>query len=145
MSLISYLTTIEFGAGVLETLQTQLAALGISRPLLVSDRGLERTGLVERVRSLCPSGTPAFLDVPTNPTEEAVLEAVGAFSAGQCDGIVALGGGSPIDLGKGVALLASHPGPLAQYAMILGGLDRITAKLTAAPGNNAEIGGLKFP
>lgn len=46
MSLISYLTTIEFGAGVLETLQTQLAALGISRPLLVSDRGLERTGLV---------------------------------------------------------------------------------------------------
>lgn len=146
MSLISYLTTIEFGAGVLETLQTQLAALGISRPLLVSDRGLERTGLVERVRSLCPSGTPAFLDVPTNPTEEAVLEAVGAFSAGQCDGIVALGGGSPIDLGKGVALLASHPGPLAQYAMILGGLDRITAKIPpviAIPttaGTGAEVG-----
>ena len=146
MSLISYLTTIEFGAGVLETLQTQLAALGISRPLLVSDRGLERTGLVERVRSLCPSGTPAFLDVPTNPTEEAVLEAVGAFSAGQCDGIVALGGGSPIDLGKGVALLASHPGPLAQYAMILGGLDRITANIPpviAIPttaGTGAEVG-----
>ena len=146
MSLISYLTTIEFGAGVLETLQTQLAALGISRPLLVSDRGLERTGLVERVRSFCPSGTPAFLDVPTNPTEEAVLEAVGAFSAGQCDGIVALGGGSPIDLGKGVALLASHPGPLAQYAMVLGGLDRITAKIPpvlAIPttaGTGAEVG-----
>lgn len=146
MSLISYLTTIEFGPGVIGTLQTHLAALGISRPLLISDRGLERTGLVERVRALCPPGTPTFLDVPTNPTEEAVLEAVSAYSAGQCDGIVALGGGSPIDLGKGVALLASHPGPLAQYAMILGGLDRITSRIPpviAVPttsGTGAEVG-----
>lgn len=146
MSLISYLTTIEFGAGVIGTLPTHLAALGISRPLLVSDRGLERTGLVESVRTLCPSETPTFLDVPTNPTEEAVLEAVGAFSARQCDGIVALGGGSPIDLGKGVALLASHPGPLAQYAMILGGLDRITAgvppviAIPTTAGTGAEVG-----
>ena len=146
MSLISYLTTVEFGAGVLDTLPAHLLALGISRPLLVSDRGLQKTGLVERVLALCPTLTPTFLDVPTNPTEEAVLEAVRAFAEGQCDGIVALGGGSPIDLAKGVALLASHPAPLEQYAMILGGLDRITPSIPpviAIPttaGTGAEVG-----
>lgn len=146
MSLISYLTTVEFGAGVLGALPAHLAALDISRPLLVSDRGLERAGIVERVQALCPAITPTFLDVPTNPTEEAVLEAVRFFAEGQCDGIVAIGGGSPIDLAKGVALLASHPTPLEQYAMILGGLDRITPKLPpviAIPttaGTGAEVG-----
>lgn len=146
MSLISYLTTVEFGAGVLDTLPAHLLALGISRPLLVSDRGLQKTGLVEGVLGLCPALTPTFLDVPTNPTEEAVLEAVRAFAEAQCDGIVALGGGSPIDLAKGVALLASHPAPLEQYAMILGGLDRITPRIPpviAIPttaGTGAEVG-----
>jgi 4-hydroxybutyrate dehydrogenase len=146
MSLITYLTTVEFGAGVLDTLPQHLQALGITRPLLVSDRGLAGTGLVDRVLALCPSGTSVFLDVPTNPTEEAVLAATAMFAAGTCDGVVALGGGSPIDLAKGVALLASHPGPLEQYAMILGGLDRITAKIApvvAIPttaGTGAEVG-----
>lgn len=146
MSIISYLTTIEFGAGAVNTLPTLLAALSMSRPLLVSDRVLEKSGLVERVRALCPAGTPMFLDVPTNPTEEAVREAVHAFAEGRCDGIVALGGGSPIDLAKGVALLASHPAPLEQYAMILGGVERITPEIAptiAIPttaGTGAEVG-----
>ncbi|MEO5805446.1 iron-containing alcohol dehydrogenase [Devosia sp.] len=146
MSLITYLTTIEFGAGVLQTLPQHLQSLGITRPLLVSDHGLARTGVVDRVRALCPAGTPVFLDVPSNPTEEAVVAAAAMFAAEGCDGVVALGGGSPIDLAKGVALLASHPGPLEQYAMILGGLDRISASVApviAIPttaGTGAEVG-----
>ena len=56
MATITYLTTIEFGAGVLKTLPEQLAALGVKRPLVVSDRGLERTGLVAQVLALCPPG-----------------------------------------------------------------------------------------
>ena len=118
----------------------------MNRPLLVSDRGLAGTGLVARVQGLCPAGTPVFLDVPPNPTEEAVQAAVRVFAEMRCDGVVALGGGSPIDLAKGVALLASHPAPLAQYAMILGGLDRITGTLPpviAIPttaGTGAEVG-----
>lgn len=146
MSLITYLTTIEFGAGVVDTLPQHLQQLGIARPLLVSDRGLASAGLVERVRALCPAGTPDFLEVPTNPTEEAVEEAVKVFAAHGCDSIVALGGGSPIDLAKGVALRASHPAPLRQYAAILGGLERITPNLPpviAIPttaGTGAEVG-----
>jgi alcohol dehydrogenase class IV len=146
MSLISYLTTIEFGAGTLATLGQHLAGLGITRPLLVSDRGLAGTGLVDTVAALCPSGSPRFLDVPSNPTEEAVLAAVAVFAEHGCDGIVALGGGSPIDLAKGVGLLATHEGPLSSYAMILGGLERITsavAPVIAIPttaGTGAEVG-----
>lgn len=146
MSLITYLTTIEFGTGVLGTLPQHLQSLGITRPLLVSDHGLAGTGVVERVRALCPAGTPVFLDVPSNPTEEAVVAATAIFEAETCDAVVALGGGSPIDLAKGVALLASHPGPLEQYAMILGGLDRISARVApviAIPttaGTGAEVG-----
>ena len=146
MSLINYLTTIEFGSGVLATLPQHIAALGMKRPLLVSDRGLASTGLVERVLALCPAGTPAFLDVETNPTEEAVVAAVERFTSEGCDGVIALGGGSPIDLAKGVALLATHAGPLEPYAAILGGLDRITAvvapviAIPTTAGTGAEVG-----
>ena len=143
---ISYLTSIEFEAGSVATLPEQLAKLGIERPLLVSDHGLKAAGLVDKVLALCPEGTPVYLDVPTNPTEAATLGALDAYRAHDCDGLVALGGGSPIDLGKGVVLLATHEGPLERYAVILGGLARITsavAPMIAIPttaGTGAEVG-----
>ncbi|GGG31162.1 iron-containing alcohol dehydrogenase [Chelatococcus composti] len=146
MGTISYLTTTEFGPGSLAKLADGLTGLGIRRPLLVSDRGLAATPLVERVRALCPAGTPLFLDVPTNPTEEAALAALEVYRGEGCDGLVALGGGSPIDLAKAVGLLATHPAPLARYAAIDGGMAHITAAvapLIAIPttaGTGAEVG-----
>lgn len=146
MHQISYLTSIEFGNGSVKTLPEQLTKLGIARPLVVSDHGLKAAGLVDAVLELCPAATPVFLDVPTNPTEEATLGALEMYRAHDCDGLVALGGGSPIDLGKGVVLLATHEGPLERYAVILGGLARITpavAPMIAIPttaGTGAEVG-----
>ena len=84
--------------------------------------------------------------MPPNPTEAAVLAGVKAYRAGRCDGIVAIGGGSPIDLAKGVALLATHPPPLEQYGAIYGGIGRIgpkVASVIAVPttaGTGAEVG-----
>lgn len=147
MALISYLTTVEFGAGVVATLPDHLAQLGLSRPLIVSDHGLQATGLVDRVRSLCPGDAPpVFLDVPANPTESATLAALERYRSEGCDGLIALGGGSPIDLAKGVALMATHDGPLESFAAIYGGLPRITAAVApviAIPttaGTGAEVG-----
>lgn len=146
MALITYLTTIEFGAGAVLTLPEQLGALGIRRPLIVSDRGLEKTGLVARIASLCPAGSPHFLDVPTNPTEAAAHQALAAYRGEGCDGLVAAGGGSPIDLAKAVALLATHDGPLEPYAAIHGGIPKITAAVApvvAVPttaGTGSEVG-----
>src|SRR5439155_16237952 len=122
MATIAYLTTVEFGAGTASTLPEQLTAVGVTRPLIVSDRGLAATGLVKRIETLCPPGSPVFLDVPPNPTEAASRAALAVYQAHGCDGICAVGGGSPIDLGKCVALLASHSGPLESYAAIYGGV-----------------------
>jgi 4-hydroxybutyrate dehydrogenase len=148
MATISYLTTVEFGEGVIAGLGAHIEALGIRRPLLVSDAGLVGAGLVERVQALLPPDRPAtlFTDTPPNPTERAVLAALDLYRSRNCDGLVALGGGSPIDLAKAVALLATHPGPLASYALIEGGLERITAdvaRVIAIPttaGTGAEVG-----
>ena len=125
MSAIFYLSNIEFGSGSLATLPEALAELGILKPLLVSDRGLASQGVVDRVSELLPDGALQFLDVPPNPTEDAVISAAATYIGSSADGIVAVGGGSPIDLAKGVALVVTHPPPLDQYAAILGGLARI--------------------
>lgn len=140
---IGYLTTIDFGSGEIATLPAALEELAIKRPLLVSDHGLSESGMIDRIRRYVEPAA-VFLDTPPNPTEEAVEAALSVWHDGRCDGIVALGGGSPIDLAKGVALLATHDGPLEQYAMIYGGLERIAgvAPLIAVPttaGTGAEV------
>jgi 4-hydroxybutyrate dehydrogenase len=145
MARIAYLTTIDFGPGEFATLLGAVAELGLVRPLVVSDQGIAATGLVERVTALLGSAV-LFLDTPPNPTEEAVEAALALWRAEGCDGIIALGGGSPIDLAKGVALLATHDAPLEQYAAIYGGTARITAAVApviAIPttaGTGAEVG-----
>ncbi len=146
MARITYLTAIEFGAGSVATLASAPAELGMRRPLLVADRGVMAAGLGDKALAHLPAGTPVFVDTPPNPTESAVRAALALYRAEGCDGIVALGGGSPIDLAKGVALLATHEGSLESFAMIYGGLDRITAAvapLIAIPttaGTGAEVG-----
>jgi 4-hydroxybutyrate dehydrogenase len=146
MSRIAYLTNIDFGPGELKALATAPAETGMKRPLLVTDKGIEAVGLLARALAFLPPGTPVFLDTPPNPTEAAVNAALALYRAEGCDGVIALGGGSPIDLAKGVALLATHDGALETYAMIYGGLERITAKVApmiAIPttaGTGAEVG-----
>jgi 4-hydroxybutyrate dehydrogenase len=144
VGVISYLGTVEFGAGTVSRLGETLAELGVTRPFLISDHGLAATGLVDRVAAFLPDHV-RFLDVPPNPTEDAVRAAAIAYIESGADGIVALGGGSPIDLAKGVALLATHPEPFEQYAAILGGLTKIgpVAPLVAIPttaGTGSEVG-----
>jgi alcohol dehydrogenase class IV len=146
MARIAYLTTIDFGPGEVAGLPAAVTELAIARPLVISDRGLAASGLLDPVAALLPADTPRFLDTPPNPTEAAVAAALDLYRAEGCDGVVALGGGSPIDLAKGVALLASHDGPLETYAVIYGGLGRITAAVApviAVPttaGTGAEVG-----
>lgn len=108
-------TQVRFGAGVVETLPKELKLLGLSRPLLVTDPGLVAAGIAARVHALLPEGSPLFSDLPANPATEHVAAAVARYRDAGCDGLVALGGGSAIDLAKGVALMATHPGELRDY------------------------------
>ena len=148
MALIQYLTRIQFEAGAIALLAGELARLGVSRPLIVTDKGIVAAGLLTTVlgQSGLAQDTAVFDETPENPTEAAALRAVLRFNEAGCDSVVALGGGSSIDLGKAVSLLATHPGPLAQYAVILGGMDRITPNkppVVAVPttaGTGSEVG-----
>jgi 4-hydroxybutyrate dehydrogenase len=148
MSIITYLTTIRLAEGAVADLPQDMKDLGLKRPLIVSDRGLVAAGMVERLKAAAPVLADArlFADVPTNPTEEATLAALDLYRAQGCDGVIALGGGSPMDLAKGVALLATHEGPMAQYMLVLGGLARITpavAPVICIPttaGTGSEVG-----
>ena len=146
VSQMYYLTNISLGSGSISVLPERLAALNIRKPMLVTDSGVLKT---EAFRSVCAVAGISFhvySDTPANPTEEAVEDALVIYREQNCDGIVALGGGSPIDLAKGVALLANHPSPLGQYALINGGLSRIkdtVAPVIAIPttaGTGSEVG-----
>ncbi len=147
MATITYLTRIEFDHGALAGLQGYLQDTGIRTPMLVTDRGVIAAGLLDRVRAALPDHAQVtiFDATPPNPTEDATLAALELYRSAGCDGLVAIGGGSPIDLAKGVALLATHDGPLAQYALIEGGVGRIgpTAPVIAVPttaGTGSEVG-----
>jgi len=144
---ISYLTTVKFDFGAIAELAGALQSLGIKRPLIVTDRGVRAAGLVDRAEAAMQVPTAAiFDDTPTNPTERAARAALELFRGNGCDGIVAIGGGSPIDLAKACALLATHEGPLSRYAAVEGGIARITSNMPpviAVPttaGTGAEVG-----
>jgi len=148
MARITYLTTIDFDHGAVAGLPDALAELGIARPLIVSDRGLVDAGLVDRVTATLPAdmSVEVFDGTPANPTEAAALEACDRYLEGGRDGLVAVGGGSSMDLAKAVAVLTTHPQPLSQYAMIEGGVARLTdalAPVVAIPttaGTGSEVG-----
>ncbi|MBI1394860.1 MAG: iron-containing alcohol dehydrogenase [Betaproteobacteria bacterium] len=148
MATISYLTTTQFDFGAIGLLAGECTRLGIARPLIVTDAGIVASGLLDRLRDALPAGMSArvFDGTPPNPTERAVLAALERYREAGADGVIAIGGGSSIDLGKAVALMATHPGPLVQYAAVEGGAGRITAAvapLVAIPttaGTGSEVG-----
>jgi 4-hydroxybutyrate dehydrogenase len=113
--------------------------------LIVTDPGVRGAGIADEVAGGL-DGATWFDRSPPNPTEEAVHEAAEAFRQARCDGIVAIGGGSSIDLAKGVALVSTHPGPLIDYAAVHGGVERITSRVVptvAVPttaGTGSEVG-----
>jgi 4-hydroxybutyrate dehydrogenase len=148
VALINYLTQIHFAHGALKVLPDECARLDIRRPLIVTDPGVRQAGLVDRLlASMNHSGEPIIFDqTPANPTEQAIRTATRQFAAEKCDGIIALGGGSSIDLGKGVSIAATHSGPLRAFAAIEQGLNKITrsvSPLIAIPttaGTGSEVG-----
>ena len=148
MALIHYLTPVQFGFGAIRLLPAELNRLGIRRPLLITDRGIVKAQLLTRIAAHLPAIEPAriFDSTPQNPTQFAVTMAAAQYKAHACDGIIAIGGGSPLDLAKGAALLATHEGSLDQFAAVAGGMERITsavAPVIAVPttaGTGSEVG-----
>ena len=100
-------TETRFGAGRVAELPDVLANLGITRPLIVTDRGLGMTAIPARIEALARSGASPHLwtGADQNPTGEQVMAGTQAFHNHRADGVIALGGGSGLDAGKSVALV----------------------------------------
>jgi len=115
---MSFPTRIVFGKGAVKEVPNHLARLGVKKPLVVTDRGLVSTGLLARLTSALEAAHVPFAlfdGVEPNPTGATVERGLAAYRDAGCDGVVGIGGGSPIDAAKGVRLLATHALPLAQY------------------------------
>jgi 4-hydroxybutyrate dehydrogenase len=146
MAYIFYLTHIHLGFDALSNLGGECARVGIKRPLVITDKGVVAAGLVAKtIDALKLGAVQVFDETPSNPTESMVMKAAAHYRSEQCDGLIAVGGGSSIDLAKGVAIAATHPGTLTEYATIEGGSNKITgqsAPLIAVPttsGTGSEV------
>lgn len=146
MATLTYLTTTHFDFGAVQQLPSELRKAGITKPFIATDAGVRAVGLVEKVTRALDADVPLSLfdETPGNPTEAAVAKAFAQYTADGCDGIIAIGGGSSMDLGKAVALLAGSGGPLAQFDPLAGGakLIKSVAPLIAVPttaGTGSEV------
>lgn len=107
----SYPTAIRFGAGRITELADACAASGIQNPLLVTDKGLANLPITSATLDILEQaglGRGLFSDVDPNPNEQNLTDGVKAFKAGNHDGVIAFGGGSGLDLGKLIALMADQ-------------------------------------
>lgn len=146
MAFIYYVTQVQFEFGAIQLLRQECARVGITRPLIVTDPGVKAAGILQKALDALPGMPVAVFDqTPSNPTEAAVRAAAALYQSSGCDGLIAVGGGSAIDCAKGVAIAATHEGPLTTYATIEGGSLKITeraAPLIAVPttsGTGSEV------
>jgi len=145
----SYPTCISFGVGALSTLPSHARRLGMKGPLVVTDRGVVHAGIAERVYATLRGAGMSFVPfehVPQNPTDADVSAGLAAYRAGDCHGIIGLGGGSPLDAAKLIALMVNHEPPLSRYDEAVGG-DRHVCNpvppivtIPTAAGTGSEVG-----
>ena len=110
-------TSIRFGPGARKEVAKHLAASGHVRPLVVTDRGLAALPVFERfLGELKQLATATFSGVAGNPVRGQVVAGVAAYKAHGADSIIGIGGGAALDVAKAVALMASHPGDILEYA-----------------------------
>lgn len=115
---MSFPTRMVAGPGALARLPGELARLGVKRPLLVADRGVEAAGILARVAEVLAGagfGAESYLGISKNPKEADVTDGVEAYRAAGADLVIGLGGGAPMDVAKAIALKVTHELPLAEY------------------------------
>ncbi len=111
-------TTIEFGAGKVAQLGSIAAAMGAKKALVVTDKGIVKTGLITRIETPLKEagiGYKVFDEVEPNPLDRIVEKGAALAREMKADVIIGVGGGSSIDSAKGVSLLVTNPGGIRDY------------------------------
>ena len=146
----SYPTSIKFGAGRIKELADHCKAVGMKKPLLITDRGLAPMAITQNALDILEAaglGRAIFANVDPNPNDINLAAGVKAFKDGGHDGVVAFGGGSGLDLGKCVAFMAGQSRPVWDFEDIgdwwtrasVSGIAPIIAGPTTA-GTGSEVG-----
>jgi len=146
----NYPTRVWFGAGRIAELPAACRALGVKRPLVITDRGLATAGITHDVlQILAANGLGAALcsEAQPNPVLDNLLAAVNVFRSGAHDGVIAFGGGSGLDLGKLVAFMAGQTRPVWDFEDIGDAWTRANADAIApviaiptTAGTGSEVG-----
>jgi 4-hydroxybutyrate dehydrogenase len=149
MSIWSFPTKIVFGAGEISRLGQETAALGVSRVLLVADAGVEKNGLLSApLASLSKAGlvTSVFTGVDGNPTEQNIEDGAKAYAGHRAEAVVAVGGGSPMDAAKLIALRAKCSLPFEELDDAIDGGVHVPAEVPpvitvpTTAGTGSEVG-----
>ena len=111
----NYPTPIWFGQGRINEIQQACDNLNISKPLIVTDPGILKTDIVEKINSYLNEEAEIYSQVQGNPTGKNVDDGVVYFNQSANDGVIAVGGGSGMDTGKGIALMAKQTRPLWDF------------------------------
>lgn len=146
----NYPTAIRFGVGRILELPELIGHLGFSRPMLVTDPGLASLPITDHVRQLLERAgydTQLFTEFKANPNGKNVDDGVRTFRESQCDGLIAFGGGSALDVGKAIAFMSAQSRPLWDFEDIgdnylratTAGLPPVIAVPTTA-GTGSEVG-----
>ena len=147
MATLTFMNQTIFDHGASEQLGQVLAQHGITRPLLCTDKGLVNLGMVTDLAAKLGNdvGLTIFDGTPENPTQMAVEEAVEKYIEADCDGVVALGGGSSMDLAKAVALAVTHEGDLLEYTAGLGARPKSAPWPHWSPFQPPQAPAVRFP
>ena len=146
----NYPTAIRFGIGRIAELPAACKDLGMKHPLLVTDPGLRKLPMVESALAALKSaglGDACFSDVRSNPVGKNVDDGVAFYRSNKCDGVIAFGGGSALDVGKTIALMVGQTRPLWDFEdrddwytrVNVAGMVPIVAVPTTA-GTGSEVG-----
>jgi len=149
ISQFSFPNTIYFGAGAIDNLPQYVQDTGIKKPLLVTDAGMLDTDVFPKVEIILKDAGisySVFSGVNPNPLDSDISKAVEVFKNQRCDGVIGLGGGSPLDAAKVIQVLAAHGGRVNDYDISTGGNQNIKgplAPMIAIPttaGTGSEVG-----
>lgn len=111
----NYPTPIWFGLNRINEIQIACNNLSIRNPLIVTDPGILKTNIILKVKQPLDQNIDIFSDVQGNPTGTNVMNGVNVFNKGKHDGVIAVGGGSAMDVGKGIAFMAGQIRPLWDF------------------------------
>ena len=111
----NYPTTIWFGINRIKDIQKACNDLNMKNPLIVTDPGILQTDIINKINNSLNQSANIFSNVKSNPTGQNVEEGVTQFNQNNHDGVIAVGGGSGMDTGIGIAFMSKQERPLWDF------------------------------